>query len=677
MNTPFSSSEILPWLLDLLLQISLLLAVPLLVVFCLPRMAAARKHLILTLGLLGLPLVITTSLMLPHWRLVDLNSWMNAPSQPQLTTPAPAAFPTTQETSSAPMQAPSPTTPTGFEQPGDSLKPGPLATRVTLLPEPTALPLAGGIALIWALGLLGGLFVIGFTWRKLHRLEKTLQPESDARLQSLLIQTLAEAKLEGKDVHLLRGTPGQVPMTWGLWQRFILLPAEAREWTNARALLVLRHEVAHIARQDVATTLAQTLCTLLVWFHPMAWWVWAEAGRAREAACDDAAFGHSEPTSADTFATELLSAVSALGSSRRGLLPPPALAMAAADKAALKRRLASLLDPARQRRPWGGVGKMLMIMNMLALATMISGLAACRKEPATNTPPAASTPAQSQAWAKAPMIMISSSFFDVPLSPELLQDLGLSLGDGQAMVNLGVMPEAQMVELLKKIKNTKGADLLSAPSVTTRSGQIARVEMVREFIYPTEFDPPQFSQPKDGTAKTGTVLDFPLTPTTPTAFEMRPVGIRMEVEPVFLEDIPGRFEDSMIALTLAPEITEFEGFVNYGSPIKASTVDAEGKVQQTTLSENIVNQPVFHTAKMQTSVTLRSRQCVVLGGLSGGSTIGPVAQPDSKESTTPEITQNSQSLPKSVTAKDAESPLKSKQSKRIIFVIVQAKVVER
>ena len=74
MNTPFSSSEILPWLLDLLLQISLLLAVPLLVVFCFPRMAAARKHLILTLGLLGLPLVITTSLMLPHWRLVDLNS---------------------------------------------------------------------------------------------------------------------------------------------------------------------------------------------------------------------------------------------------------------------------------------------------------------------------------------------------------------------------------------------------------------------------------------------------------------------------------------------------------------------------------------------------------------------------------------------------------------------------
>lgn len=675
MNTLFPPSAFLPWLLDLLFQITLLLAVPLVVAFCLPRLAAARKHLLLMLGLLGIPLVTTTSLALPHWRLVDLNSWLNTERQRQAPTPAPIALPTHQETSSGEVQDAKPAAQANLQEPGLSPERYLPPARVTLLPANSAFTLTTGIALVWALGLMGGLLVIAGTWRSLRRLEKDLMPESDTRLRSLLVQVLDEAKLEGKQVCLLRGIAGQVPMTWGMRRRFILLPAEARQWTDARALLVLRHEAAHVARHDVATTLALTLCTLLVWFHPMAWWVWKEAGRAREAACDDAALGHSAPTSADTFATELLATVSALGSNRRGLLAPPALAMAAADKTALKRRLASLLDPARHRRPWGAIGKMLTLTSMLSLATIISGLAACRKAPATGT--AASTTAPSQAWAKAPMIMISSSFFDVPLSPELLQDLGLSLGDGQAMVNLGVMPEAQMVELLKKIKNTKGADLLSAPSVTTRSGQVARVEMVREFIYPTEFDPPHFSQPKDGTAKTGTVLDFPLTPTTPTAFEMRPVGIRMEVEPVFLEDQPGLFEDSMIALNLAPEITEFEGFVNYGSPIKANTVDAEGKVQQTTLSENIVNQPVFHTAKMQTSVTLHSRQCVVLGGLSGASQVGPAAQPGSKDERSARMTWDSQNPPPPLTAKDAEASLQSKQSKRIIFVIVQAKVVDR
>ena len=70
-----------------------------------------------------------------------------------------------------------------------------------------------------------------------------------------------------------------------------------------------------------------------------------------------------------------------------------------------------------------------------------------------------------------------------------------------------------MQELVKKLSQQKGVDLMSAPSVTTKSGQKATVEVVREFIYPTEFDPPK---------QMG--KDQPVIPTTPTAFEMRPVG---------------------------------------------------------------------------------------------------------------------------------------------------------
>ena len=35
---------------------------------------------------------------------------------------------------------------------------------------------------------------------------------------------------------------------------------------------------------------------------------------------------------------------------------------------------------------------------------------------------------------------------------------------------------------------------MSAPSVVTRSGQRAQIQVIREFIYPIEFDPPEIPQ---------------------------------------------------------------------------------------------------------------------------------------------------------------------------------------
>jgi general secretion pathway protein D len=150
---------------------------------------------------------------------------------------------------------------------------------------------------------------------------------------------------------------------------------------------------------------------------------------------------------------------------------------------------------------------------------------------------------------------------------------------------------------------------MSAPSVTTRSGQRATIEVIREFIYPTEFDPPQIPQTVGATTGLigggGGSGTFPVTPTTPTAFEMRPVGVRMEVDPVIGPD------GYTIDLNLAPEVTEFEGFINYGSPI--GTANALGGT--TILTPNIINQPIFSTRKVTTAVTVWDGQTVAMGGL--------------------------------------------------------------
>src|SRR5581483_10203340 len=112
----------------------------------------------------------------------------------------------------------------------------------------------------------------------------------------------------------------------------------------------------------------------------------------------------------------------------------------------------------------------------------------------------------------------------------------------------GVFTDPQFQVVVRALNQKKGVDLLSAPRVTTKSGQRAVIEIVREFRYPTQFQPPQIPQtvgsnfgnggstifnPITGafSSSGGSSGSFPVTPTTPTAFETRNTGVTLEVEP--------------------------------------------------------------------------------------------------------------------------------------------------
>ena len=157
----------------------------------------------------------------------------------------------------------------------------------------------------------------------------------------------------------------------------------------------------------------------------------------------------------------------------------------------------------------------------------------------------------------------------------------------------GVFTNPQFQVVLRALNQKKGIDVLSAPKVTTKSGSSATVEVVREFRYPEEYEPPQIPQ----TTGFGTQ---PITPATPTTFTMKPVGVRLEVEPTVGAD------NYTIDLRLLPEVTEFEGFINYGSPILNQGV---------VVTPNVINYPVFSQRKVETSVSIYDGQTVALGGL--------------------------------------------------------------
>jgi general secretion pathway protein D len=181
----------------------------------------------------------------------------------------------------------------------------------------------------------------------------------------------------------------------------------------------------------------------------------------------------------------------------------------------------------------------------------------------------------------------------------------------------GVFTDPQFQVVIRALNQKKGVDLLSAPKVTTKSGQRAVIEIVREFRYPTQFTPPQlptFTSSVGGTAPAPAVV----TPTTPTAFETRNTGVTLEVEPVVGPD------GVTIDLNLVPQVVEFEGFINYGSPIFAigsnSMIGANGASlvsfsSPVKLTDNVINQPIFSTRKVTTSVSVYDGATVVLGGL--------------------------------------------------------------
>jgi general secretion pathway protein D len=197
----------------------------------------------------------------------------------------------------------------------------------------------------------------------------------------------------------------------------------------------------------------------------------------------------------------------------------------------------------------------------------------------------------------------------------------------------GVFTDPQFQVVIRALNQKKGVDLLSAPRVTTKAGQRAVIEIIREFRYPTEFDPPQIPQNVGGSstsAASGSVQVFPVTPTTPTSFETRNTGVTLEVEPQVSPD------GATIDLNLVPQVVEFEGFINYGSPIKtvnpaalATTTTSTGGLlgglisaaiptgasDSVILTDNVINQPIFSTRKVTTSVSIWDGQTVVLGGL--------------------------------------------------------------
>jgi TonB family protein len=136
-----------------------------------------------------------------------------------------------------------------------------------------------------------------------------------------------------------------VPLACGIVRPVVVLPHGAAAWPQIRLRTVLRHELAHIQRHDLAVQAIGQAACCLYWFHPLVWIAAHRLRLERERACDDSVLASGVP--AEDYADALVDLARAFAANRRYSMSAPAMA----EACDVESRVRALLDRGRNRGP--------------------------------------------------------------------------------------------------------------------------------------------------------------------------------------------------------------------------------------------------------------------------------------------------------------------------------------
>jgi HEAT repeat protein/beta-lactamase regulating signal transducer with metallopeptidase domain len=330
--------------------------------------SAAARHLVWSLGVLGLFALPLLSTRIP-WRIaVPLAVAPNAPraQQDDNTAGAPPATKIDKAHEAAIENASTHATLGSAPSVSDPLPSAPSRLPTLLL-------------IVWSTGVAVLLVRLARSIVSVNRIIAKAESCDD---EALVAQVYTLRKRIGvkQPVELLEAGNITIPFTAGITRPVIVLPNVTREWSAEKQEAVLLHELAHIARRDLWTSLAAHVACAVHWFNPL---VWVAARRLRiegEKACDDAVlrFG----TRASDYADQLLQVVR-----DTKIRWAPTVAVAMARKSAFEGRLLAILSPETNR------GRLTMriatpvavgvSLIALTIAAMRPGSAVAQENPST------------------------------------------------------------------------------------------------------------------------------------------------------------------------------------------------------------------------------------------------------------------------------------------------------
>jgi|GEM_PF-2668446 len=150
-------------------------------------------------------------------------------------------------------------------------------------------PWLPSVTLVWLIGVIALSIRLFINWHCVQRLKVVGTRPVGASLDQLL-QRLTERLQIRPIVQLLESTLVEVPTVIGWLKPVILLPiASIQGLTVSQLEAILSHELAHIRRADFAINMLQSLIEILLFYHPVVWWISSRIRQERENCCDDLA----------------------------------------------------------------------------------------------------------------------------------------------------------------------------------------------------------------------------------------------------------------------------------------------------------------------------------------------------------------------------------------------------
>ncbi|MGD0777129.1 MAG: TonB family protein [Candidatus Solibacter sp.] len=249
------------------------------------------------------------------------------------------------------------------------------ASRTAATPSPgRAIDGKDVLMLLWMVGIAAGfaqmLAALALLWRT--RRAARVSPDQDAA-DALACHLGIE-----HPVRVLE-TPSGMPMTFGVLRPTVLLPEEARGWSDERRRVVLLHELGHVLRGDAVTHLVARAALALHWWNPLAWSMWRGFLKERERATDDLVLGAG--TTASDYAGHLLEIARTMQARPASV----AAGVAMARRSQLEGRLLAILDGSTAR---GQQRRAATVAAVVAAIAIMAPLAAVRAQSqAEQNPP--------------------------------------------------------------------------------------------------------------------------------------------------------------------------------------------------------------------------------------------------------------------------------------------------
>ena len=199
----------------------------------------------------------------------------------------------------------------------------------------------------------------------------------------------------------------------------------------------------------------------------------------------------------------------------------------------------------------------------------------------------------------------------------------------------GIYDSGSYQMIMRGLSQKKGVDVMSAPSLVVSSDRemefapqpdskaidtndetgCAKIEVIRRFVYPDEYTEPQIpDEPPTNNNYSdngSSSMAMPVAaPANPSNWAVEDVGVVLRFQIETSENV----EDVVKFKRFEIRVVDFEGFVNYGSPITCG-ISNNTTVEKVVLTENRIDMPIFTRRYINSNPCVYDGHTIAIGGM--------------------------------------------------------------